>query len=84
MSFSGNAKASVSAMPPERDCCAAAELRAMLSYASAFDENGLKFIKKSESWLARELKSRHLPLDRVFFLSLDDGGNFTVIEKEKK
>ena len=48
------------------------------------NKNGLKFIKKSESWLARELKSRHLPLDRVFFLSLDDGGNFTVIEKEKK
>jgi outer membrane protein OmpA-like peptidoglycan-associated protein len=39
MSFSGNAKASVSAMPPERDCCAAAELRAMLSYAASFDKN---------------------------------------------
>ena len=47
MSFSGNTKASVSAMPPERDCCAAAELRAMLSYAAAFDENGVKFITET-------------------------------------
>ena len=47
MSFSGNTKASVSAMPPERDCCAAAELRAMLSYASSFDENGVKFITET-------------------------------------
>lgn len=47
MSFSGNAKASVSALPPERDCCAAAELRAMLSYASAFDGNGVKFITET-------------------------------------
>lgn len=47
MSFSGNAKASVSAMPPERDCCAAAELRAMLSYASSFDESGVKFITET-------------------------------------
>jgi len=47
MSFSGNTKASVSALPPERDCCAAAELRAMLSYAAAFDENGVKFITET-------------------------------------
>ena len=47
MSFSGNTKASVSAMPPERDCCAAAELRALLSYASSFDENGVKFITET-------------------------------------
>lgn len=47
MSFSGNAKASVSAVPPERDCCAASQLRAMLSYASAFDENGIKFITET-------------------------------------
>ncbi|MBQ9745584.1 MAG: hypothetical protein IJW21_02035, partial [Clostridia bacterium] len=47
MSFSGNAKASVSALPPERDCCAASQLRAMLSYASAFDENGVKFITET-------------------------------------
>ncbi len=48
------------------------------------NKNGLMFIQKSESWLARELKKRHLPLERVFFFSLDDGGNFTVIEKESK
>ncbi len=47
MSFSGNAKASVSALPPENDCCAAAELRAMLSYAASFDENGVKFITET-------------------------------------
>ena len=47
MSFSGNAKASVSALPPERDCCAAAELRAMLSYAASFSESGVKFITET-------------------------------------
>ena len=47
MSFSGNAKASVSALPPERDCCAAAELRAMLSYAASFRESGVKFITET-------------------------------------
>ena len=47
MSFSANAKASVSAMPPERDCCAAAELRAMLSYAASFDSKSLKFITET-------------------------------------
>lgn len=47
MSFSGNAKASVSSLPPERDCCAASQLRAMLSYSSAFSENGLKFITET-------------------------------------
>ncbi|MBQ8404430.1 MAG: DNA-binding protein WhiA [Clostridia bacterium] len=47
MSFSGNTKASVSSLPPERDCCAAAQLRAMLSYAAAFDENGVKFITET-------------------------------------
>ncbi len=47
MSFSGNTKASVSALPPERDCCASAQLRAMLSYAASFDENGVKFITET-------------------------------------
>lgn len=47
MSFSGNTKASVSALPPERDCCASAQLRAMLSYSSSFDKNGLKFITET-------------------------------------
>lgn len=47
MSFSGNAKASVSAAIPERDCCAASQLRAMLSYASSFDGNGVKFITET-------------------------------------
>ncbi len=47
MSFSGNAKASVSALPPENDCCACAQLRAMLSYAASFDENGVKFITET-------------------------------------
>jgi DNA-binding protein WhiA len=47
MSFSGNAKSYVSSAPPERECCAAAELRAMLSYAAAFDEGGVKFITET-------------------------------------
>lgn len=47
MSFSGNAKASVSALPPERDCCASAQLRAMLSYAAAFGNDGVKFITET-------------------------------------
>lgn len=47
MSFSGHTKASVSVIPPENDCCAAAQLRAMLSYSSSFDENGLKFITET-------------------------------------
>ena len=47
MSFSSNAKASVSAIPPEKDCCAASQLRAMLSYSSAFDENGVKLITET-------------------------------------
>ena len=47
MSFSGNTKASVSSLPPEHDCCASAQLRAMLSYATAFDENGVKFITET-------------------------------------
>ncbi len=47
MSFSGNTKASVSSLPPEFDCCAAAQLRAMLSYAATFDENGVKFITET-------------------------------------
>ena len=47
MSFSANAKASVSALPPERDCCAASELRAMLSYAASFSESGVKFITET-------------------------------------
>lgn len=48
------------------------------------NKNGLTFVQKSESWLARELKKRHLTLEEIFFFSVDDGGNFTVIEKEKK
>ena len=47
MSFSGNTKASVSVLPPERDCCACTQLRAMLSYAASFDENGVKFITET-------------------------------------
>ena len=47
MSFSANAKSSVSTIPPERDCCAQAQLRAMLSFSTAFGENGLKFITET-------------------------------------
>ena len=47
MSFSGNAKAAVAALPPERDCCAASQLRAMLSYAASFSESGVKFITET-------------------------------------
>ncbi len=48
------------------------------------NKNGLTFVQKSESWLARELKKRHLTAEQIFFFSVDDGGNFTVIEKEYK
>ena len=47
MSFSGNTKASVSSLPPERDCCASTQLRAMLSYSASFDEKGLRFITET-------------------------------------
>ena len=47
MSFSGNTKASVSTIPPERDCCAGAQLRAMLSYSASFDSKGVKFITET-------------------------------------
>lgn len=47
MSFSGNTKASVSTIPPERDCCAGAQLRAMLSYSASFDIKGVKFITET-------------------------------------
>lgn len=47
MSFSANAKSSVSAIPPERDCCATSQLRAMLSFSSSFGENGVKFITET-------------------------------------
>ncbi|MGN1095078.1 MAG: DNA-binding protein WhiA [Eubacteriales bacterium] len=47
MSFSGNTKASVSAMPPEKNCCARSELCGMLSYSSYFAHDGLKFITET-------------------------------------
>lgn len=47
MSFSGNIKASLSKIPPERDCCKRAQLRAMLSYSAHFDKDGVKFITET-------------------------------------
>ncbi len=47
MSFSGNIKAAISALPPDNDCCKEAELLAMLAYSAHFSEDEFKFITET-------------------------------------
>ena len=50
----------------------------------AINESGLKELCKDKTWLEKQLFKRSLTIKDVFLMTVDDGGNINIIEKEEK
>lgn len=48
------------------------------------DEDALKKLGYNKVWLDKQLKSNKTRLDKVFLMTVDDGGNVYIINKERK
>ena len=48
------------------------------------NDNHLTMIGKDHRWLHKECRRRGIEIQNVFFMTVDDAGEITIVQKEKK